>query len=111
MKYNLYTYFELVFQFLSKIFQTIGLHQIQFSIYTTDLLQTAGDLVRCQEDPVVSEEPGGLAHHQQTVVEEDELGVQLALLLPVPEYISQHTLLLGTFPQTRKLKIIRLKCH
>ena len=59
--------------------------------HKTDLFSTAGNLVRCQEDSVVSEKPGGLGDHQEAVMEEDELGVQLALLLPLPENISQHT--------------------
>ena len=55
------------------------------------LFETAGDVVRCQEDFIVSEETSGLGNHQETVVEEDELRVQVALLLPVPDNISQHT--------------------
>ena len=58
---------------------------------TADLFPGAGDLVRGEEDSVVSEEPGGLSDHQETVMEEDELRVQVALLLPVPDNISQHT--------------------
>ena len=56
-----------------------------------DLFETAGDVVRCQEDFVVTEETGGLSDHQETVVEEDELRVQMALLHPLPDNISQHT--------------------
>ena len=55
-----------------------------------DLFEVAGDVVGCQEDFVVTEETGGLSDHQETVVEEDQLGVQLALLRPLPDIISQH---------------------
>ena len=37
------------------------------------LLLLAGDLLAAQEDGVMSEEAGGLSHHQQGVVEEDEV--------------------------------------
>ena len=68
------------------------LRDILNNLFLTDLLQTAGDLVRCQEDSVVSQETGGLSDHQETVVEEDELWVQLAVLLPVPGNVSKHTI-------------------
>ena len=55
-----------------------------------DLFPGAGDLVRGEENSVVSEEPGGLSDHQETVVEEDQLGLQLAMLPPLPDIISQH---------------------